>query len=61
MKEHAPPTTRFVGIRHLDEEGELARLDALGLDGVLHRPVSEPDLRATVKHLVQPVAMAGVS
>ena len=61
MKEHAPPTTRFVGIRRLDEEGELARLDALGLDGILQRPVVESDLRATVKHLLQPVAMAGVS
>ncbi len=61
MKEHAPRSTRFVGMRCLDEEGELARLDALGLDGLLQRPVAESDLRATLKHLMQPVAMAGVS
>jgi CheY-like chemotaxis protein len=61
MKEHAPPTTRFVGIRCLDDEGELARLDALGLDGVLHRPLAESDLRAIVKHLLIADAMAAVS
>jgi CheY-like chemotaxis protein len=63
IKEHAPATTRFVAIRRLDDEGELARLDALGLDGVLHRPLSESDLKATVKHLlnVHAGAMAGVS
>jgi CheY-like chemotaxis protein len=61
IKEHAPPTTRFVAIRRLDDEGELARLDALGLDGVLHRPLNESDLKATVKHLLAVGAMAGVS
>jgi CheY-like chemotaxis protein len=61
MKEHAPPTTRFVGIRHLDDEGELARLDDLGLDGILQRPVSESDLKSIVKHLLNAGAMAGVS
>jgi CheY-like chemotaxis protein len=45
--------TRFVGILNIQEEGELARLDALGLDGVLHRPVSEKDLAATVDYLLQ--------
>jgi CheY-like chemotaxis protein len=61
LKEHAPPTTRFVGIRHLDDEGELVRLDALGLDGILQRPLLESDLRATVKHLLTAGQMAGVS
>ena len=61
LKEHAPPTTWFVGIRRLDEEGELTRLDALGLDGILQRPLAESDLRATVKHLLRPGAMAVVS
>jgi CheY-like chemotaxis protein len=61
LKEHAPPTTRFVAIRRLDDEGELARLDALGLDGVLQRPVAESDLKATVKHLLSAGTMAGVS
>jgi DNA-binding response OmpR family regulator len=61
MKEHAPSQARFVGIRHIDEESELARLDALGLDGILQRPVAESDLRATIKHLLRTDAMAGVS
>jgi CheY-like chemotaxis protein len=45
--------TRYVGILDIQEEAELARLDALGLDGVLHRPLSERDLAATVDHLLQ--------
>jgi CheY-like chemotaxis protein len=61
LKEHAPPTARFVAIRSLDDEDELARLDALGLDGVLQRPLSESDLRSTVKHLLGAGAMAGAS
>jgi CheY-like chemotaxis protein len=48
----APNGTRFVGILRLDAGCPLARIDALGLDGVLHRPVSEADLLATVKHLL---------
>jgi DNA-binding response OmpR family regulator len=43
--------TRFIGIASIDDESELARLDAMGLDGVLHRPVRESDLIATVRHL----------
>ena len=43
---------RFIGIASIEDETELARLDAMGLDGVLHRPVSESDLLATVKHLL---------
>jgi CheY-like chemotaxis protein len=43
--------TRFIGIAAIDDESELARLDAMGLDGVLHRPVRESDLIATVRHL----------
>jgi CheY-like chemotaxis protein len=61
MKELAPPATRFVGIRHVEEEGELTRLDALALDGLLQRPVTESDLKATVNHLLGAGAMAGVS
>jgi CheY-like chemotaxis protein len=44
--------TRFIGIATIEDESELSRLDAMGLDGVLHRPVSEADLLATVKHLL---------
>jgi CheY-like chemotaxis protein len=45
--------TRYVGILNIQEESELARLDALGLDGVLQRPVAESDLVATVQHLLR--------
>ncbi len=56
-------STRFIGIANIEDENELARLDAMGLDGVLHRPLSESDLLATVKHLlnVDRAAMAGVA
>jgi CheY-like chemotaxis protein len=43
---------RFVGILKIDEESELARLDAMGLDGVIHRPINESNLVATVNHLL---------
>lgn len=48
-----PETTRFIGVVGLTDEEELGRLDAMGLDGILHRPVSESDLIATVDHLLQ--------
>jgi CheY-like chemotaxis protein len=44
--------TRYIGILNIDEESELERLDAMGLDGVIHRPVNEANLRATVNHLL---------
>ena len=44
--------TRYVGILNIDDESELARLDAMGLDGVVHRPVNESNLVATVNHLL---------
>jgi CheY-like chemotaxis protein len=54
---------RFFGIASIEDESELARLDAMGLDGVLHRPLNEADLVATVKHLLtrERGAMAAVS
>ena len=45
--------TRYVGILNIDDESELARLDEMGLDGVIHRPINETNLLATVKHLLQ--------
>jgi CheY-like chemotaxis protein len=51
-KQQSSNGTRYVGILNIDEESELTRLDAMGLDGVLHRPVSEADLAATVNHLL---------
>src|SRR5262249_33366503 len=61
IREHAPAETRFVGVLRIDEEGQLDRLDVLGLDGILHRPLSEPDLKATVRHLLSDGAAAGVA
>jgi DNA-binding response OmpR family regulator len=52
VREHVPPSTRIVGIVRIEEESQLDRLDALGLDGVLHRPPTEPDLRDTVRQLL---------
>jgi CheY-like chemotaxis protein len=62
-KQQAGNATRFIGMASIEDENELARLDAMGLDGVLHRPVSENDLVATVKHLLSSGrrAMAGVA
>jgi CheY-like chemotaxis protein len=60
-KEQCPATTRFVGIVTLDDEGELARLDAAGLDGILHRPLVSADLRTTAKHLLGAREPAGVA
>ncbi|HEV3120420.1 MAG TPA: response regulator [Isosphaeraceae bacterium] len=54
----APAGTKFVGILRLDAGCPLARVDALGLDGVLHRPVAEADLLATIKHLMTAVQTA---
>ena len=60
-REQAPPTTRFVAIVEVHEEGELVRLDFLGVDGILHRPVAEADLLATVTHLLGGNRLAAVS
>jgi DNA-binding response OmpR family regulator len=58
-REHCPESSRFVGIAGLTDEDELNRLDAMGLDGILHRPLSESDLTATVDHLLRgPEAVA---
>jgi CheY-like chemotaxis protein len=44
--------TRYVALLSINEESELSRLDAMGLDGVMHRPLSETDVAATVNHLL---------
>ncbi|CAN5828277.1 hypothetical protein BH23PLA1_BH23PLA1_36770 [soil metagenome] len=51
-REQVSAETRFVGIVGFDDEEELSRLDSLGLDGVLRRPLAEADLRSTVKYLL---------
>lgn len=55
-----PAATRFVGLVSLDDEAQLSRLDALGLDGVLHRPILENDVKTTVQHLLGPTARGAV-
>lgn len=52
VREQAQANTRFVGVVHIEDEGQLDRLDSLGLDGVVHRPVRESDLRSTVRQLL---------
>ena len=49
--------TRYIGILNIDDESELARLDAMGLDGVIHRPVNETNLIATVNHLLPTIVV----
>lgn len=44
-------TARFVAIVGLEDESQVGRLDQMGFDGVLSRPLAEDDLRATFKHL----------
>lgn len=61
LRNQTATATRYVGIVGIHEEGELARLDAMGLDGVLHRPLSETDLKATVKHLLRMDELAAIS
>jgi CheY-like chemotaxis protein len=51
-KQQYAKTTRYVGILNIDQESELTRLDAMGLDGVMHRPLTESDLSTTVSHLL---------
>ena len=60
-RDHVPASTRFIGLVKIEEESQLERLDRLGLDGVIHRPVTENDLRATVRQLLRVRELAGVS
>ena len=52
-RERAPAATRFVGVVSLDDAVELRRVDALGLDAIIQRPITETDLRSIVKHLFE--------
>ncbi len=56
-----PESTRFVGIVRLDDEEELARLDALDLDGILRRPLAEAEIRSTAEHLLRALETAGAA
>ena len=48
----APASTRFVGVLRIDDEAQLERLDTMGLDGVVNRPLSEADVRVVVRQLI---------
>jgi CheY-like chemotaxis protein len=60
-RSQVPSSTRFVGIVGMEDESQVARLDELGLDGVLHRPLVDSDLRATVHHLLGTGELASVA
>jgi CheY-like chemotaxis protein len=57
----SPERTRFIAIANVQDEDDLERLDHLGLDGVIHRPISENDLTALVAHLMEPGHVAVAS
>ncbi len=52
FKAMMPPSTRLVGIVGMEDVAQLKRIDSLGLDGVLHRPLVESDVRTLVKHML---------
>jgi DNA-binding NarL/FixJ family response regulator len=52
LKALLPQATAFLGVITLEDEEELPRLDALNLEGVLHRPVVEADVKAAVEHVL---------
>ena len=56
-----PESTRFVGIAGIEDEDEFARLDTLELDGILHRPLAETDIRSTASHLLRAREAAGAA
>jgi CheY-like chemotaxis protein len=56
-----PEGTRLVGLTGLEDEDELARLDALKLDGILTRPLAEADVRSAAAHLLRAREPAGAA
>jgi CheY-like chemotaxis protein len=52
---------RFVGIASVSEESELMRLDSIGLDGIIERPVSKGAIIETIKMLSQARFLSMVS
>ncbi len=57
-REQTGQETRYIGIVGIQEESQIDRIDTLGLDGIIHRPVNEADLADTVRHLLQAPAQA---
>jgi len=60
LRAASPAATRFVGLA-AGGEPALDRLEEMGLDGVLHRPLREADVRATVRQLLGVGATAVVA
>lgn len=52
VRKQSDPSTRFLGIAAIEDESAVSRLDSMGFDGVLSRPIADNDLRVTVKHLL---------
>lgn len=56
MRVQTPPTTRFVGLVGVKDEEELLRLDSIGLDGIIERPVTKESVQGTIKLLLGSLA-----
>jgi CheY-like chemotaxis protein len=61
MRTQSPATTRFVGLTKFIEEAELVRLDSIGLDGIIERPITVEAVKETVKLLVGSRSLERVS
>jgi CheY-like chemotaxis protein len=61
IRAQSPPTTRFVGLTRFSDEAELLRLDSLGLDGIIERPVDAKAVQETIRLLVDSSSLSRAS
>lgn len=61
LRAQSSPGTRFVGLTGVRHEDEIIRLDSMGIDALIERPIRTPDVLATLHRLLeaQPAAAAG--